>query len=79
MPKPVVFDKKPAVEKLGPGTYYWCSCGLSKTQPMCDGAHKAERQFRPVEFELTEEKTVALCNCKNTKNPPYCDGTHESL
>jgi CDGSH-type Zn-finger protein len=21
--------------------YYWCACGLSKTQPPCDGAHKA--------------------------------------
>ena len=21
-------------------TYYWCTCGHSKSQPMCDGAHK---------------------------------------
>ena len=21
--------------------YYWCACGLSKSQPFCDGSHKA--------------------------------------
>ena len=20
--------------------YWWCSCGLSKNQPFCDGSHK---------------------------------------
>jgi len=79
MSKPVVFDKNPAVSELEPGTYYWCSCGKSATQPMCDGAHKAEGVFKPVVFELTETKTVALCNCKQTKSPPWCDGTHAEL
>ena len=21
-------------------TYWWCACGLSKSQPFCDGSHK---------------------------------------
>ena len=21
--------------------YHWCSCGMSKKQPFCDGSHKA--------------------------------------
>ena len=21
-------------------TYYWCSCGISKKQPLCDGTHE---------------------------------------
>ena len=21
-------------------SYFWCSCGFSKTQPFCDGSHK---------------------------------------
>ena len=27
-------------------TYYWCSCGLSKSQPFCDGSHKDDEQNR---------------------------------
>lgn len=26
---PAIADKKPIVMELEPGTYYWCSCGLS--------------------------------------------------
>ena len=31
--------KQPIEKELEAGTYYWCSCGLSKTAPFCDGAH----------------------------------------
>jgi len=78
MAEPKVVDKKPVVMTLEPGTYYWCSCGLSENQPFCNGAHKGT-EFTPNAFEVTEEKQVALCLCKNTKNAPFCDGTHAGL
>ena len=58
--------------------YFWCSCGLSKNQPFCDGSHRGS-EFRPKSFTLTEKKKVALCQCKHTANPPFCDGTHSKL
>jgi CDGSH-type Zn-finger protein len=54
---------------------YWCSCGLSKQQPYCDGSH-AKTSFKPLPFAQDQNITVALCGCKQTKNPPYCDGSH---
>jgi CDGSH-type Zn-finger protein len=57
-------------------TYYWCSCGLSKNQPYCDGSHKGS-EFTPKAFEADKPK-VFLCGCKLTKNPPYCDGSHNA-
>jgi CDGSH-type Zn-finger protein len=78
MNKPIIADKKPAVLELEAGTYYWCSCGQSKNQPFCDGAHQGT-EFTPQAFELTEKKKVALCQCKVTNNPPFCDGAHAKL
>lgn len=78
MNKPVIADKKPAVMPLKAGTYYWCSCGQSQTQPFCNGSHQGT-EFTPLAFEVTEQKQVALCNCKHTSNPPYCDGAHSKL
>jgi len=70
--------KEPAVLTLEPGTYYWCTCGLSKDQPFCDGAHSGT-DFQPLAFEIKEKRQVALCQCKRSKNPPFCDGSHEAL
>lgn len=58
--------------------YAWCTCGLSSTQPLCDGKHRGT-DFRPLKFVAEESKTVSLCNCKQSKNTMYCDGTHKSL
>ena len=78
MSEPVIADRKPVILELKPGTYYWCSCGQSQSQPFCNGAHK-DTGFVPLAFEVTEIKQVALCNCKYTTNAPYCDGSHTKL
>ena len=78
METPNTCQKSPKVEEMEPGTYWWCSCGYSSTQPFCDGAHKG-KGFKPVKVEITEKKRVAWCMCKHTATPPYCDGSHAKL
>ena len=78
MSEPKIAQKSPIVQIVEPGTYYWCSCGQSKGQPFCDGAHKGSG-FAPKKVEITEAKTVAWCGCKHTKNAPFCDGSHSGL
>lgn len=75
MKTPVIAHKYPAVQPVEKGTYYWCACGRSKSQPFCDGSHKGS-EFTPLKVEITEAKTVAWCQCKHTSTPPFCDGTH---
>ncbi len=71
-------QKKPYVVELEPGTYWWCSCGKSNTQPFCDGSHKGTN-FSPVELNITEKKKIGLCGCKQTKASPLCDGSHKDM
>jgi CDGSH-type Zn-finger protein len=78
MSEPKIASKHPAVLELEPGTYYWCSCGLSSKQPFCDGSHKGT-DFSPQSFQVSEKKKVALCLCKHTKKSPFCDGSHSKL
>lgn len=78
MSEPIIFDKKPVILELEAGDYWWCSCGQSKNQPFCDGAHKSSG-FTPLKFTLEEKKQVALCQCKYTTNSPFCDGAHSKL
>lgn len=59
-------------------TYMWCSCGLSKDQPFCDGSHKGS-DFLPVKYVADSNKIVGFCGCKHTKIPCICDGSHKEL
>lgn len=67
-----------AVEVEAGKSYWWCSCGLSKNQPFCDGSHKGST-FAPVEYKAEKAGTVYFCGCKNSQNGVLCDGSHASL
>ncbi len=66
----------PTIVDLAQGNYLWCQCGLSKTQPFCDGSHHGTKH-KPLLFKLEKQQKCTLCNCKRTKNAPFCDGAHK--
>ena len=79
MADPIVIPQRaPYVMDMEPGTYYWCQCGQSKTQPFCDGSHTGTG-LSPIEVEIKEKKKVAWCGCKHSKKSPFCDGSHSRL
>lgn len=78
MSEPVVPQKKPIVQHTDAGTYFWCACGRSQSQPFCDGSH-AGTGFTPVKVEIPEARQVAWCACKHSGNKPFCDGSHSKL
>jgi CDGSH-type Zn-finger protein len=66
----------PYAVQLEPGKdYYYCACGLSKSQPFCDGSHKGT-SFKPLKFTVDEKKIYYMCGCRESSNAPFCDGTH---
>lgn len=67
---------------------WWCSCGLSSTQPFCDGKHDEDcancdsvkpGMYKPVEFEAPETKVYSFCLCKYSSKKPLCDGEHRKF
>jgi CDGSH-type Zn-finger protein len=79
MSEPVVAQKAPYPVAVEAGkSYYWCACGLSATQPFCDGSHKGTG-LAPMPFKADASKTVYFCGCKATANAPMCDGSHSRL
>ncbi|RXP46560.1 CDGSH iron-sulfur domain-containing protein [Lutibacter sp. HS1-25] len=65
-----------AVELEEGKKYAWCACGLSESQPFCDGKHKGSGMV-PQIFTAEKTATKYLCSCKQTKNNPFCDGSHK--
>ena len=79
MDKPHIAQKEPYEFEVTEGeTYFWCACGLSDEQPLCDDSHEGT-QFEPVELKAEKTETVWFCGCKQTKTPPFCDGSHKDL
>ena len=77
--KPVMTQKAPyAVDVEAGKSYYWCSCGKSSTQPLCDGKHKGS-SFAPKEYKATTTGKVYFCGCRQSKSPQLCDGTHKGI
>jgi len=79
MNEPKISQRAPYPVTVEAGkTYYWCSCGESKTEPFCDGSHKGSG-FSPTRFEAEKDGAVYFCGCKNSKNGALCDGSHKAL
>ncbi|MBM4061959.1 MAG: CDGSH iron-sulfur domain-containing protein [Planctomycetes bacterium] len=76
--EPQIPSRRPYVQDVQPGKYAWCSCGRSKKQPFCDGAH-AGTGFTPKIEVIDAAKKVAWCGCKHTCTKPVCDGSHARL
>jgi CDGSH-type Zn-finger protein len=51
-----------AVEVEQGKDYWWCACGLSKSQPFCDGSHKPTT-ITPMKYTATTSQTVYFCGC----------------
>jgi hypothetical protein len=59
-----------SVRDLAPSsTHLWCSCGRSKTEPICDRVGCLHSSFRPVSFEAKSQRIHLLCGCKYTRSP----------
>ena len=75
----VVAQKGPyAVDVVAGKEYYWCACGRSSRQPLCEGSHRVT-DITPLPYKADETKTVFFCGCKQTNRKPLCDGSHSRL
>lgn len=79
MSEPVIVQKAPfSIEVEAGKNYFWCSCGQSKNQPFCDGAHKGS-DFAPTKYAAEKAGKVFFCGCKKSTRGALCDGTHNKL
>lgn len=63
---------------MEPGTYLFCTCGRSKTQPFCDDSHLGT-QFEPQEVVIQTKRIVPWCMCHQSKRGHICDNSHRFL
>ncbi|KAF9430723.1 hypothetical protein BGZ76_000728 [Entomortierella beljakovae] len=83
--KPKVTNYNPCtVKNLKPGSIKeWCTCGLTKKGPWCDGKSHKGTSFKPLRWKVPDGKNVqtmySICDCRYTTRPPYCDGIHYDL
>lgn len=79
MADPVIAAKAPIPMDVEEGkAYFWCTCGQSSKQPLCDGSHKGG-EFAPMRYVAEKTGRVFMCACKRTSKAPLCDGTHKNL
>ncbi|KAF9378641.1 hypothetical protein CPB97_009438 [Podila verticillata] len=83
--KPKVTNYNPCtVRNLRPGSIKeWCTCGLTKKGPWCDGKSHKGTSFKPLRWKVPDGKNAqtmySICDCRYTTRPPFCDGIHYDL
>jgi len=76
---PVVAGRAPIKVAVEAGkSYWWCACGRSAAQPLCDGSHKGTGLV-PLEYKPETSGDAWFCTCKQSANKPLCDGSHKRL
>ncbi len=61
-----VSNKETVAIDVKKGESYWCcTCGKSKTQPLCDGSHK-DSECEPFKYTATEDTTEWFCSNKES-------------
>lgn len=79
MNPPLVPQKSPYPLAVEAGkTYYWCACGRSQNQPLCDGSHQGTG-LEPKPHVADKSGTVYFCGCKHSRTGALCDGSHKAL
>ncbi|KAF9350460.1 hypothetical protein BGX34_001201, partial [Mortierella sp. NVP85] len=74
--KPKVTNYNPCtVRNLKPGSIKeWCTCGLTKKGPWCDGKSHKGTTFKPLRWRVPDGKSTqtfySICDCRYTTRPP---------
>ena len=75
----IIAETKPAKVDLKAGEkYFWCACGRSGTQPVCDGSPRVTT-ITPLTVPVEEDSEAFLVHCTSPSNPPHFDRPHARL